>query len=183
MGTTPPPGEGGGTYITGHYPADNEFAFHDFFVFSLNGVTSPITGATLSIYNPYDGFYGDPADFTVHDANSLLTAITSGVSSVATYNGLGAGTVLGSTHVDSSVNSLHYSDGQYSGGSFVDVTLNPFAIAVLNQLEGQTFAVGGTVGGPGNATALPLPSDLPLFLLALGELFAVAQFKKQRIAA
>ena len=140
--------------------------YNDFFTFDLSGVTGPITSASLSLFNPGNGFIGNTKDFVAHDVSSLYNTLISGVSSLSTYNAIAAGTVVGSTTVTSADNNTN-----------VLVNLNPFALAVLNALEGQgSFAVGGTIG----VSSVPLPAGLPMFAFAVLAMLAVAQLKKQR---
>ena len=84
-------------------------------------------------------------------------------NSTSLYDGIGGGAVLGSTHVDGD-----------SNGTQVKVEFNPFAIAVLNSLEGQAIAFGGTIVD----SELPLPASFPMFVLALISDFGL-QIRKQ----
>lgn len=153
-------------YIVGQSPAGT---FRNFFTFNLSGVTEPITSAVLSIYNPGIGFTGGDKTFVARDATLLYTSLLSGIESAATYNAIGAGTVIGSTLVTSASNDTN-----------VQITLNPYAIAVLNALEGsRNFAIGGTIG----LSAVPLPAALPMFGFAVAGLFGAARRKKHALAA
>ncbi len=136
----------------------------NFFTFDLSSVTGTITSAVLSLYNPSIGFAGNSKTFVIHDVTSIIPALISNVDSVATYNGIGAGTVIGSKVVDSS-----------SADTDVLVNLNPFALAALNSLVGNgSFGIGGTIG----VSAVPLPAALPMFGFAVAGLFGAARRKK-----
>ena len=157
---------GNTNYIVGDCANCGNHNFHDFFTFDLTGVTGPITSATLNIFNPNSGFTGATKDFVVHDVTSFGSALTSGPGSVALYNAIASANVLGSTTVTSAANN-----------NTVVVTLNSFALAVLNALEGQgSFAAGGTIG----VSSVPLPAGLPMFAFAVLAMLAVAQLKKNR---
>lgn len=153
-------------YIAGDCSSCGNYNFRNFFNFDLSSVTGTITGASLSIFNPSTGYAGAPSTFIVHDANALATALLSGTSSTSTYNAMTTGSIFGSAGVSSATNN-----------SNVIVNLNPFALASINSLEGQSFTVAGRLG---TLAVIPLPAGLPMFAFALLAMFAAVQFSRKR---
>jgi hypothetical protein len=117
--------------------------YRNFFVFDLSGVSVPVTGATLVLYNPAEsGSY--PAGFSSADSSetyslfdvstaiSTLTASNSGMTSL--FDDLGTGLSLGSVGVSAADN-----------GQLVSIALDSDGIGALNAALGGQFAVGGAV--------------------------------------
>jgi hypothetical protein len=159
---------GGFSYLAGYFNGGYTDTYRDFFGFDLSSVRTPITSATLSLYNP--GFAGNLNTFSLHDITALLP-LTGGLP---LFNGIGTAPVIGSTYV-----------GSTSGGTNVNVNLNPYELAVMNSLRARPHSVGigqaqVTIAIGGTLSAVPLPAGLPMFTLALLGMFAAVQFRNQR---
>ncbi len=146
--------------------------YHNFFSFDLTGITGPINSATISIFNPVSGSAGPAKNYLLHNANgidqgSLLNGGTS-AQNLADYNAIELAQVYGTTVVTTANNN-----------SFITVTLNNFARAALQALEGQTFTVGGTAN---NVGTVPLPASVYMLAAALVAMGFVAQRKKSQLA-
>lgn len=128
----------------------------NFFVFNLQGITSPITSASLHLFNrandpttpDYEGGFLDPIrnstsseTYQVNKVTSSISALVAGGNDLAVFNDLGDGTVYGSY-------VAKYSDN----GKFIDIALNAAALADLNAAIGGLFAFGGSLTSL-NATA------------------------------
>ena len=119
-------------YLTGLLEVSHH---HNFFVFDLSSIKTPIVSATLSAWNPSNGFSGAGSGvYSLYGVFGFSPAeIVSGASSLDIYNALGAGPVLGSVTVTSAVN-----------GAFVDVDLGgAAALDYLNDYRGGLIAFGG----------------------------------------
>ena len=69
----------------------------NYFVFDLTGVTDPIVGARLRLFNPADGFTGAPRDYTLFDVSTPVPTLTAGspqgsATGRAIFDDLGSGT-------------------------------------------------------------------------------------------
>ena len=136
--------------------------FNDFFVFDLSSVTSTITGAALSLYNPSaatdagDGFESDltnAALFSLYDVSTSIANLESDqFSAVSTFNDLGSGTQYG-TYIFTAADD----------GTQVHINLNSDAITALNAGAGRGFAFGGTaVATTVAVSAVPEPATMYL---------------------
>jgi hypothetical protein len=103
--------------------------FRDFFVFDLTGVSGTVTSATITIVNPLSANAAGKT-YTVHEVSTpiaTLEADQSGRTDI--FNGLGTGTIYGSTPGTSA--------------SPVVFSLNAAGLAGLTAGEGGLFAIGG----------------------------------------
>jgi hypothetical protein len=167
---------------------------HDFFVFSLSGVTGTITSATLRIFNPNGGYSSPDLSETLgffDVSTSIAALLATGAGQVAIYNDLGTGVSYGSRSVSAADNN-----------TFVSQSLNASAIAAIQSALGGSFAVGGaltTLNQPANVEGIFLfsngqanqlvlevtdvvPEPTSVILLATG-LIACAQRRIRRQAA
>jgi hypothetical protein len=121
--------------------------YHNFFVFDLSGISSPVYAATLRAYNPGivpDGFDGyDSLDasetWAVYDVSTPIPNLLNGTGGVAAHVDLGSGISYGDVEATSA-----------SNGNFVELSLNAFGIAAINAALGGDLAIGGaltTIGG------------------------------------
>lgn len=146
----------------------DDLARRNFFTFDLSGVTSPVTVATLSIFNPdatvrpgsglpvAPGYISNAASLTysLYEQSASAATIESSTQDLGIYAGLGSGNLLGSSSISAA------DDGQ-----FVNLALDAQAIADLNAASGNLFAVGGAVSPA--VTAVPEPATLSLVALGL----------------
>ncbi len=132
-------------YLVGNSSAPG--IFHNFFVFDLSSITSPVYAVTLRVYNPgsvpdgYDGYLSSDASETwsLYNVDTAIPTLLSGTGGVSAYNDLGSGTNYGDVMVTSAAN-----------GTFVEVPLNAFGVAAINKALGDDLAIGGgitTIGG------------------------------------
>ena len=166
-----------GGLVTGNYLAGvcgssdgclgDDLSRHDFFVFSLSGLSARVISATLNLFNPeasVDPGLGTPIPpgyistapsltYTNFDVASALDPVTGTSAAANVYGDLGSGAIYGSTVVS-----------PLNNGQFVSVTLNAAALTALNQAAGGNFSIGGSV------TSVPEPISLALFGLGLGAL-------------
>jgi hypothetical protein len=132
---------GNDNYITGQIGASD---YHDFFTFDLAGVTGTITSATLHLFElsgtnfATGGFVSTQTSetFQVFIYTGNILTLDAGGTVPGAYNGLVSGTLAGSTSISAA-----------NGGTFVDVSLDPAALAVLTNGEGGLFAFGGDLLG------------------------------------
>ncbi len=169
--------EDGHHSFTNYIASTGGLAQNNYFTFSLSGVSGTITGATISIFNPVNGFFGSPGMYTLYDVvtpPSILIANNSAAVGITIYNDLGSGTVFGSTNVSSADN-----------GTVITISLNAAAIAALNATNGGVFAIGGAFSAPSGSVVfgftgfdarnqlalqvsdVPEPSTLVLFCTGL----------------
>jgi len=152
---------GGTNYFAGFTAGDGR-TFNNFFVFDLSSVSNPITGATLSLYNPTaatDGGNGFESDltnaalYTLWDVSTSISKLESGqISSVSTFGDLGSGTTYG-----------NYTMTAADDGTQVHIDLNSDAITALNGAEGGQVAFGGTaVATTVSVSSVPEPANLYL---------------------
>jgi hypothetical protein len=110
----------------------------NFFVFDLGGVIGDITGASLNLFNPPDGFSSQDAFETYvvfdvsTDISTLITHIT-GPTGLAIYDDLGTGSQYG-----------RHTSTIADNDRMVTIPLNAAALAALNQASGL-FAFGGAI--------------------------------------
>jgi hypothetical protein len=110
--------------------------WNDFFTFdasALGGQT--VTGATLRIFNPIDGFssYRSSETVSIGSFAGSLTDLVSGNGGIAAYNALGSGNVFGSASISSADNN-----------GWVQFVLNNDFLSYFNSAPG-VFALGGTL--------------------------------------
>jgi len=168
-------GPGGNTnYIAGTCCGGAGRVYADYFVFSLAGVTGPVTSASLTI-SPYS--ITQPFTFVLHDATPFVGSLFNAASpSAGLYSSLGTGTILG---------SFGLTPGQ-SYGSPLTFNLNSTALGLLNKdiLAGDTqFAISGTVlGQVGSTGGVPEPATWALMIGGFG-LAGVALRRKKAVLA
>jgi hypothetical protein len=122
-----------------------------FFVFDLTGVYSPITAATLNLYNPStdphiccQGYRSPSATetFNVFDVNTSLATLTGGGAGLTSvFDDLGTGSMFGS-----------YVASAADNGRVISIALNAAGLEALNHALGSVITFGGalgTVSGPG----------------------------------
>jgi hypothetical protein len=133
-------------YITGNFAVENR----SFFVFDLTGVSSPITAATLNLFNPGIAScclgYVSPDStetFALMDVSTPVTTLVATGTNPAIFNDLGSGTMFGS-----------YVASAADNGTTISIALNAAGIAALNAALGSTIAFGGVL-----TTLSPLPNQ------------------------
>jgi len=111
--------------------------FHDFFVFNLSSVDTPICAASLVLFNPAVVGYQSPDEtetFGIFDVTTDIGDLIGGTAGVAGFDDLGTGVSFGSTTVSAADN-----------GQFVTVNLNNDGINALNAAAGGQIAIGGAL--------------------------------------
>lgn len=125
----------------------------NYFVFNLTGIASPITSATLRLYNPIfnpdsaNGYFGDATETyeltsTTADPTAIQGAFGPGAAGQAIYNSLGTGTSFGTITASTA-----------SNGQTLTLTFNAAGLGALNAGIGGLVALGGritTIVGGGN---------------------------------
>jgi hypothetical protein len=135
-------------YVTGQLQTERR----SFFAFDLTGVSTPITSATLNLWNPTtnphpccQGYRSPSATetFNLFDVNASMGTVTGGGTGLTSvFDDLGTGTLFGS-YVASAANN----------GKVVSIALNAAGIAALNGALGSVITFGGAIGtlsGPGD---------------------------------
>jgi hypothetical protein len=134
-------------YLTGIFGNEHR----SFFVFDLTGVSSPITAATLNLFNP--GIVVPPCclgyvspdsteTFALMDVSTPVSTLVATGINVAIFDDLGSGATFGS-----------YVASAADNGTTISITLNAAGIAALNAAAGSTIAFGGvltTLSPPAN---------------------------------
>lgn len=145
-------GPGGNTnYIVGNLAGPD---FNDYFVFSTDSFTGPVTSASLSIYSYA---ISGPVTLRLGAASSLIPWLYNAVSpDTALHDALGSGTLYGLF-------------GLTGGQSNQQLTfnLNAAALADLNNAiaNHQSFAIGGTLNASPPA---PEPASWAMMLAGFG---------------
>jgi subtilisin family serine protease len=137
--------------------------YRNFFAFDLAGLGGSVTDARLLAYNPPGGYISpDPSEtFELFDVSTPIDSLLAGgFGLTGTFDDLGTGTSLGATEVSSA-----------QDGSYVEVGLNPAALAQIEAALGSQLALGGALTSL-NTTANELlfafsgnPEDPPSQLL------------------
>lgn len=117
----------------------------NYFVFDLSGVVpGTITGATLRLFNPPNGYRGpNPSEtYTLFDVVTPIPVLTAPHSPFspevrAIFADLGTGAVYGSRAVTAADNN-----------TVLSVSLNATALSALNSAAGGQFAIGGAITSP-----------------------------------
>jgi hypothetical protein len=127
-----------------------------FFVFDLTGVSSPITSATLNLWNPNTNphpcclGYRSPSateTFNLFDVSSPIGTLTGGGTGLTdVFADLGTGSLFGS-----------YVGSASDNGKVVSIVLNAAGLSALNNAIGSVIAFGGAIG------TLSGPADQFLF--------------------
>jgi hypothetical protein len=127
-----------------------------FFVFDLTSVSSPITSATLNLWNPNtnphpccQGYRSPSATetFNLFDVSTSVSTLTGGGTGLTTvFDDLGAGSIFGSYFASTADN-----------GKVISIGLNAAGLAALNSALGTVIAFGGALG------TLSGPADQFLF--------------------
>lgn len=130
-------------YLAGDVATSAANERRNFFVFDLSGVTSPVLGASLSIYNPSDppdsgDGYRSPDPFETYAVFEITTDIGTliggGTGLTTVFDDLGGGIEYGSVDLT-----------QADNGALVAVPLNGDAVTSINNAAGGLWAVGGAV--------------------------------------
>jgi hypothetical protein len=136
-------------YIVGEIAGDEEIAgsttvgYHDFFAFNLTGLSGSITGATLRLLNPADGYQSpnqtETLQIFIYSTDpATIAQLSSNAPPAGSYLALTSGKPAGSIVVSA-----------IDDGSFIDIILNSDAIAALNAAAATTgmIAFGGGLDG------------------------------------
>jgi hypothetical protein len=135
-------------YLTGMSTTERR----SFFVFDLTGVSSPITSATLNLWNPNtdphpccQGYRSPSATetFNLFDVNTPVANVTAGGTGLTSiFDDLGTGNLFGS-----------YVASAADNGKVISIALNAAGIGALNSALGSIITFGGALGtlsGPGD---------------------------------
>jgi hypothetical protein len=142
------------TYFVGREEGSER---RNYFVFDLTGISSPITGAILQLYNPIappdsgNGYSGDATETyeltsTTATPTAIQGAFTFGAPGVAVYNSLGTGTSYGTITASAA-----------SNGQTLNLVFNSAGLGALNA------GIGGLVAFGGRITTLATNNDEYLF--------------------
>lgn len=156
--------DAGNNYIAGVCGSSDECSGNDsdyrnWFLFDLEGITFPVTSATLSLYVDQPDGYISPnpsITYTTYEVETASATVVAG-GGVPVYNDLGSGVVFGSviaTNADEGTDLL--------------INLNAAALASINEFRGFDWVIGGAVNGGGGE--VPEPSTYILLGSAMAGL-------------
>jgi len=116
---------------------DGEALYRNFFVFEIPVFSETVTGATLKLWNPPNGFFSqDPSEtyelFAV--STPIEDLVSDQFSATDIYENLGSGLSFGSITLSDSDND-----------NFVVLTLNATFLSALNAAQGMQLAIGGAL--------------------------------------
>ncbi len=127
-------------YITGQINVGaSTVYFHSFFAFNaLTGLTGPIVGATLNLYNPVAGYSSSQPSETldIDGFSGNVAQLEAGGTVPGEYAALAAGPLYGTRSVSPA-----------DDNSALSILLDSAAIAFLNANSGNPFAFGGYLSG------------------------------------
>ena len=134
-------------YITGRADTTER---RSFFVFDLTGISSPVTAATLNLYNPdisafLKGYVSPDSTETlaVFDVSTPISTLSlGGLGIVGAFDDLGSGIPYGSVAVSPADN-----------GQTVSMAFNSAGITAINAALGGSIAFGGTLTTLGASSA------------------------------
>ncbi len=147
-------------YITGQIDVGaSTVYFHSFFAFNaLSGLTGPIVGATLNLYNPVGGYSSaQPSEMlTIDGFSGNVAQLEAGGTVAGEYAALAGGLTYGTQSVSAA-----------DDNSTISIPLDAAAIAFLNADSGNPFAFGGYLAG------IPLSDASTRFVFG-GSAFVIA---------
>ncbi len=126
-------------YIAGLFAG---FQFHDYFVFDLTGLSQLVSSASLTVYNPPEGFLGaGPLTVRLYDVSTgvpqLISGNAGGAGGIAIFNDLGSGTAFSDKSFNASTDNTS-----------VTFTLNSAFLSYFDAHEGGLLAIGGAITSP-----------------------------------
>lgn len=154
----------GNNYIAGVCGSSDECGGSDvplrnWFLFDLEGITFPVTSATLSLYVPSPNGYISPnpsITYTTYDVETAPATVVAG-GGIPVYDDLGSGIAFGSVVATNA-----------SEGTDLLISLNAAALASINEFRGGDWVIGGAVAAGGGE--IPEPSTYILLGSALAGL-------------
>jgi PEP-CTERM motif len=138
------------SYLAGYNTAGGGVTFRDWFAFDLSGISGGVANASITIFEPANGFVSNvtPLNFALYDVtSSTATVLGGGTGLTSVYNDLGSGNSYGSVNVTSANN-----------GTNITINLSGTFIADFIAHEGTTLLIGGAV-----TTSLPHNSFEEIF--------------------
>jgi hypothetical protein len=143
---------GGANYVTGFCSNCGGPIFRSFFTFNIPAELI-ITTASLNI-NTYIYDSSNPTEtLSLFDVSTALASILAGTGGIGAYNDFGTGVLYGSRVYTLADQNL-----------FRTISLNASAVSAIQQQQGGTFVLGGSL----DAVAVPEPSSLALVAGVLG---------------
>ena len=134
-----------------NYPvlcAQSGYTLNNYFLFDLSGVSGPITGAILRVYNPDTPVSpGFPFGYTSSDPTENYALFDVSTATADLVAGYGVGSLVGQaifSDLGSGQNFGMYTASLADNGKFVEISLNASGVAALNAAHGM-FAVGGKI--------------------------------------
>jgi hypothetical protein len=135
-----------GNVLTGHSTSGDS---RSYFVFDLSGITDPIVSATLSVGNPFRGYFSsDPTEtWTVFDYTGAIGELQNqSTHDTGVYADLGDGNSYGSRTVSNADNPDCSGGCTINSYAPVDVALGGAAfVADINAARGGLFALGSAL--------------------------------------